>query len=185
MSRAATPAAVALALAGLLAAGATPTGAQDDTAKATVLDVRAKVLDLERKVTSQGGDVARTDAGREVRVALATDVLFAFGSAELGAKARRVLEEAAKTLDDEARGRVLVVGHTDNRGGTAYNQRLSVRRARAVQAELEDLIDAAEVDLVARGRGESQPTAPNEKENGRDNPEGRRLNRRVEVRFRR
>ena len=71
-----------------------------------------------------------------MRVALATDVLFAFGSATLSSKAREVLEEAAATIDADARGQVLVVGHTDSRGETAYNQRLSVRRARAVQAEL-------------------------------------------------
>ena len=35
--------------------------------------------------------------------------------------------------------------------------------------------------LIAKGYGEAQPVADNQKPNGEDNPEGRAKNRRVEV----
>jgi outer membrane protein OmpA-like peptidoglycan-associated protein len=33
------------------------------------------------------------------------------------------------------------------------------------------------------GKGESEPVAPNENDDGSDNPDGRALNRRVEIRY--
>jgi outer membrane protein OmpA-like peptidoglycan-associated protein len=38
--------------------------------------------------------------------------------------------------------------------------------------------------LDAVGKGESQPIAPNTKPNGKDNPEGRAMNRRAELKVR-
>lgn len=75
-----------------------------------------------------------------------------------------------------------VEGHTDNKGAPGFNRRLSLRRAQAVKRALGRLVrgDAA---FVVRGRGEAAPVAPNEKKHGEDNPAGRQLNRRVEVRF--
>lgn len=70
---------------------------------------------------------------------------------------------------------ILIAGHTDSVGTDAYNQKLSERRANAVRDALikQHGIDAKR--LVARGYGESQPIATN------DTPEGRQLNRRVEL----
>jgi outer membrane protein OmpA-like peptidoglycan-associated protein len=71
-------------------------------------------------------------------------------------------------------------GHTDSKGGTRYNQRLSERRAMEVVKYLISRGAKAE-QLVAKGYGESQPLAPNASEaDGVDHPEGRRLNRRTE-----
>jgi outer membrane protein OmpA-like peptidoglycan-associated protein len=169
-------AAAALGLAGMAAAQ------DEDAATGKVLDLRAKVLDLERKVTSQGGAVARIDKGREVRVGLSADVLFAFDSARLTRRSRKALAEAASTVDREAGGVVRVEGHTDSKGSHGYNQRLSERRARSVERALSRLVDAR-VSFRVRGIGEREPVAPNTKKDGSDNPAGRRLNRRVEVRF--
>jgi OOP family OmpA-OmpF porin len=69
-------------------------------------------------------------------------------------------------------------GHTDAKGSDAYNQDLSERRAQAVVAALRQRGVAH--DASARGYGESQPVAPNEVD-GKDNPGGRQLNRRVEI----
>jgi OmpA-OmpF porin, OOP family len=181
MIRARATAAVGAAAAVLGLAGAA--AAQDDeAATGKVLDLRVKILDLERKVTSQGGAVARRDEGREVRVGLSADVLFAFNSARLTGRSRKALSEAAAAVDREAGGVVRVEGHTDSKGSNAYNQRLSERRARSVERALSRLVDA-DVSFRVSGRGESDPVAPNQKKDGADNPAGRRLNRRVEVRF--
>ena len=181
MSRAGATAALVVTAALLGLAGAA--AAQDeDAATGKVLDLRAKVLDLERKVTSQGGAVARTDQGRQVRVGLSADVLFAFNSARLTSRSQKALREAAAAVDREAGGVVRVEGHTDSKGGNAYNRRLSEQRARAVERELSKLVEA-DVTYKVRGRGESAPVAPNAKKDGSDNPAGRRLNRRVEIRY--
>lgn len=72
-------------------------------------------------------------------------------------------------------------GHTDSKGTEQYNQKLSERRADAV---MHYLIKEGGVDktrISAKGYGETRPIAPNKTEDGKDNPEGRAENRRVEV----
>ena len=67
-----------------------------------------------------------------------------------------------------------VVGHADSRGATAYNQGLSERRAETVKGTLASAFP--QVPITASGLGETAPIASN------DTAEGRRLNRRVEIR---
>ena len=58
--------------------------------------------------------------------------------------------------------RIEVNGYTDLSGTTAYNQRLSVRRARRVEAELvRDGVAAGEITI--HGFGESNPLVPTAK----------------------
>ena len=93
-----------------------------------------------------------------------------------------VLDEAAKALSQPPCDKVNVVieGHTDSIGSDAYNQRLSERRAKAVfNYFLKKGISADRMKTV--GYGESRPKASNTKPNGKDNPEGRAINRRVEI----
>jgi outer membrane protein OmpA-like peptidoglycan-associated protein len=67
-----------------------------------------------------------------------------------------------------------VAGHTDNTGTVAYNQGLSERRAMAVERYLE--ADGVVPERIyATGLGQNQPVASNA------TPEGRRLNRRVDI----
>jgi len=66
-----------------------------------------------------------------------------------------------------------VVGHTDSRGTEDYNQQLSVARASSVEAFLAAAYP--NVAISSSGQGESSPVATN------STPEGRQLNRRVEV----
>lgn len=71
---------------------------------------------------------------------------------------------------------VEIGGHTDNIGPDAANQRLSQQRAEAVREWLAE--NGIEIDRMrAKGYGESRPITSNETE------EGRRMNRRVEIRF--
>ena len=65
-------------------------------------------------------------------------------------------------------------------GAELYNQALSERRARSVSTLLADY-GIAEALIVWKGYGSRFPTAPNENEDGSDNPEGRAHNRRVEI----
>lgn len=119
--------------------------------------------------------------GDQLEVTLATDVLFEFNSATLAPSARDSLTALAPRLARSVTsGVVTIVGHTDSIGTEAANQALSEARAQAVR----DVIAAARPDLrfQVSGRGVREPVAPNQVA-GRDNPDGRARNRRVEITF--
>jgi outer membrane protein OmpA-like peptidoglycan-associated protein len=69
---------------------------------------------------------------------------------------------------------IKVIGHTDSVGSDEYNQALSERRASSVAAYLLSQ-GIAPSKLTSEGKGESQPLADNETD------EGRAKNRRVEL----
>ncbi len=75
-----------------------------------------------------------------------------------------------------------IIGHTDEIGPTSYNLQLSRNRARTV---LDYLIDNGihETRLKSKGVGEIVAIVFNTLEDGTDNPERRKLNRRVEFRI--
>ena len=77
--------------------------------------------------------------------------------------------------------KVKLEGHTDSKGTEEYNQKLSERRAEAVRQYLikEGAVEKAMISTT--GYGELRPIAPNTTKDGKDNPEGRAENRRVEV----
>lgn len=85
-----------------------------------------------------------------------------------------VLDRVAASLADWPDIRVEVGGHTDSRGETGYNLRLSEKRAKAVIDYLVSKgIDAAR--MTSKGYGESKSIADN------NTSEGRARNRRVEL----
>jgi len=106
-------------------------------------------------------------------------VNFDYDKANIKAEFAPVLDEAAQTLKDNPEINVRIEGHTDSIGSDSYNQRLSERRAQAVKAYLVSRGVAAS-RLSTEGKGESEPIADNMR-NGRDNPEGRAMNRRAEL----
>lgn len=124
--------------------------------------------------------------GEQETVALRTDVLFGFDEAELSAEAAAVLDEVVaetRRRADPGGPPIRIEGHTDDRGADDYNQRLSLRRAQAVRDYLADRLGAGYAYQVT-GKGEREPVARNTGPDGRDNPEGRARNRRVEVSYR-
>lgn len=84
------------------------------------------------------------------------------------------LNRVVKFLKDYPTVKVEIGGHTDNVGSQAYNQNLSLTRARATMNYLiKNGIAASRLKAV--GYAFSQPIAPN------DTPEGRSNNRRTEI----
>ena len=70
--------------------------------------------------------------------------------------------------------KILIIGHTDSKGTDAYNNALGMRRAVAVRDKLLEFgLDPARI-VGVESRGESQPIAPN------DTDEGRFQNRRIQ-----
>jgi OOP family OmpA-OmpF porin len=91
-----------------------------------------------------------------------------------------VLDEGVQTLTKRPNIKVIIEGHTDSMGTVPYNQKLSERRAHAVYNYFNKKgISADRMKTI--GYGELKPKASNTTPNGRDNPEGRAMNRRVEL----
>lgn len=127
--------------------------------------------ELRRDLTTNGVSVVNN--GNNLVVTMPQDVLFATDSAVVRADLQRDLQTLAGSLNRYPNTTVQVVGHTDNTGTAAYNQRLSTQRADAVG----QILIAAGVPssrIVTVGRGEDQPVASNL------TTEGRAQNRRVE-----
>jgi outer membrane protein OmpA-like peptidoglycan-associated protein len=108
---------------------------------------------------------------------------FDFDSWQLKSTARDILEQAGEYVKRHWNGIMLVhvVGHSDSIGSVPYNQLLSEKRAQAVAKWLRDNNYVPEQRLNPVGFGETKPRAPNRHPDGRDYPQGRELNRRVEI----
>lgn len=83
-------------------------------------------------------------------------IYYDFNRATIRAEAREDLDALYATLEDNPEIIVEIGSHTDARGTTAYNERLSQRRAEAVVRYLEQR-GVARQRLVPRGYGETQP----------------------------
>lgn len=156
----------------------------DVQAAAKAALARAKVLNI---VGATGGiegllqDLGARVTGREIRIALAADVLFDFDSSTLRPAASETLHKVAEVLRQSGRSPVSIEGHTDAKGADAYNQTLSERRADSVRQWLVNPGGIAASRMTIAGWGKRRPVAPNTKPDGSDDPEGRQKNRRVEI----
>ncbi|WP_370010638.1 OmpA family protein [Nocardiopsis sp. LDBS0036] len=108
-------------------------------------------------------------------------MLFDFDSAELRDSAETVLDEVAERRPDRT-APITVIGHTDSKGSDSYNDDLSLRRSRAVAAEL---TARGFTDVTAHGRGSREPSCTGDyDDNGRLlDPVCARENRRVVLEY--
>ena len=106
-------------------------------------------------------------------------MLFQFNESTLTKGAKDTLGVAVRYLKDHGDVRVEIQGNTDSKGSDEYNMKLGMRRAESVKAFLGT--QGISSDRVStRSFGETQPVADNTL-NGKDNPAGRALNRRVVI----
>ena len=105
-----------------------------------------------------GDPASRIRALNEAFRAAAQDtVTFDFNRTALDGSARAALDQQVKWLKANPAVRMTVVGHADKVGSDAYNDRLGLRRARAVVAYLaRHGISSGRLDAV-ESRGESEP----------------------------
>ena len=101
--------------------------------------------------------------------------LFDSGKFVLKAGSTKMLVNSLVGIKAKPGWLIVVSGHTDNTGTPQLNQTLSLKRAEAVRNWMRDTGDVPESCFAVQGYGESRPVATN------DTPEGRALNRRVEI----
>ncbi|MBQ9340554.1 MAG: OmpA family protein [Paludibacteraceae bacterium] len=104
------------------------------------------------------------------------NMFFATNKTQILPESEEALQTLYEYLTDEQNvgRRIRIVGHTDNVGKDAANQRLSEGRANAIRNELINRgIEPARIE--AEGKGEKEPVDTNDTEEGRAN------NRRVEI----
>jgi outer membrane protein OmpA-like peptidoglycan-associated protein len=130
-----------------------------------------KTLAAER---SNGAIQIEKMPGDVLRVTMTEQTAFEFDSAQIKTGFTPTMDKISNVVNRYGKTHLTVVGHTDNVGSDQYNQRLSEQRAQAVTSYFGNRGVIPE-RLAADGKGESAPRANNA------TPEGRRLNRRVEV----
>ena len=101
-------------------------------------------------------------------------IFFESGKSDILPTSREALLEIKRSLTNNA-SNYYVVGHADDSGSAAVNDRLSLQRAQAVIRYLQNELNSDVSHVEARGVGALAPKASNATE------EGRRLNRRVEL----
>lgn len=101
--------------------------------------------------------------------------LFDSGKSDLKTGSTKWLVNSLVGIKAKPGWLIVVSGHTDNTGNPKLNQTLSLKRAEAVRDWMRDTGDVPESCFAVQGYGESRPIATN------DTPDGRSLNRRVEI----
>ena len=132
------------------------------------MDQKAKEI----QQTVAGATVTREGEG--LVVTFESGLLFDFDSDQLREASKENLTNLANSLSKFGDSKLLLVGHTDNKGTESYNLDLSRRRASAVASYLISR-GVPSARIATSGRGETEPIAPN------DTDADRQKNRRVEV----
>jgi outer membrane protein OmpA-like peptidoglycan-associated protein len=109
-----------------------------------------------------------------VLVTMTSQTAFDTDSADIKPAFHSTLDKLADVVVRYGKTTLTVVGHTDDLGSNAYNQKLSERRALSVAQFLESR-RVNGMRLATAGRGELDPVASNASESGRQ------ANRRVEI----
>lgn len=135
----------------------------------------ARIEDITNPTDDLNGNESVDESAKKKAIRLNSDVLFALNKAKLSSKAKSILADVAKDIDNSKATVIKVDGYTDNTGDDAINNPLSRRRAEAVAAELKALVTRPGVTYQTAGHGSSDPVAKN------DSAAGRQKNRRVTV----
>jgi outer membrane protein OmpA-like peptidoglycan-associated protein len=108
------------------------------------------------------------------------NIFFDFDKATLRPLSNVEIKNLVTIMRANPTMKVEISGHTDSKGNDAYNKKLSEERAQVVVNKL--IENGISVDrFKAKGYGENTPSVSNTTPTGKDNPEGRQLNRRVEL----
>ena len=139
------------------------------------------VLDLDDMCPNEPGPASNKGCPLKPSLVVVTDkeikilqqIHFQFDKDKIRPESFKILDAVVEALRFYPKIRIEVQGHTDNKGGAAYNKNLSDRRAAAVLKYLvAHGVDASR--LVSHGYGMEKPLVDN------DSDQNRALNRRVQ-----
>jgi outer membrane protein OmpA-like peptidoglycan-associated protein/tetratricopeptide (TPR) repeat protein len=137
------------------------------------------------------GEVKRTDPDDDVEVTIYLDevsvsnpfsvsnIYYDFDQSTLRPESIASLDTLANFLKDNPSLSVEIYSYTDGKGDNPYNKKLSQDRAQSVLEYLKG-VGIESRRMVAKALGKDNPAAPNTTAGGKDNPEGRQLNRRTQ-----
>ena len=149
----------------------------------TTQEIKSKVNDLEREL---GKLYDKIDGAKGMGTAenpwVIQGVNFAFNKTSVIDESLPILRSVLVKLIAHYNdwNELKIDGHTDAIGTDDYNYDLALRRAEAIKKFFIDN-GLGEKRFVIESFGSRKPVAPNTTPDGRDNPEGRQENRRVEV----
>lgn len=123
---------------------------------------------------SASASASASDAALAMRERI---VYFDFDSFVIRTEARPIIEAQGRRLRADAKLRVALEGHTDDRGGREYNLGLGQKRAEAVRKAL-SLMGVADSQMEAVSFGKEKPAVPGNTEAAMQE------NRRVEINYR-
>lgn len=166
----------ALANMGMLLASLEVDGLNADKIAGMDLDLARDPNDENTHALCPGEPVLPPDPYAE-EVVIELGVEFEFDSAVIASSYDSEIGAAATAMRDHPDVRAVVEGHTDSVGTEQYNQSLSQRRADSVRVMFVDKNGVNPTQISAVGKGESEPVASN------DTEEGRARNRRVELKM--
>lgn len=144
-----------------------------DTAKVDSVPPVSKVDTIEKVVEREEDELLPGD--------LLKTVLHDFDKAAHSSSSGINIDDVIRILKENPWLVISIESHTDSKGSDEYNMKLSERRAASCQTYLiRKAISGRRVKV--KYFGEENPVEPNTTKGGKDNPEGRRLNRRTEFR---
>lgn len=134
-----------------------------DTRMRAILDAAAQIPGAEARLEARGAVITLRD-------------LFAAGKRDILPERQLAVQLAARVAKDQPAFKLIVEGHTDNRGGKTQNLEVSRDRAQAVAGFMMGQgVDGQRI--TALGRGDDEPIADN------STADGRAQNRRVDIVF--
>jgi outer membrane protein OmpA-like peptidoglycan-associated protein len=156
---------------------------QADSVKKEIYSENERHAYLERKVSLYRRNpppvlsLPKTEEKKKQRVdtLVIPDIFFATARYELTAASHYLLDSFASQLKLPEIDSMIVEGHTDSIGKLAYNETLSLNRASSVKNYLSGKVAGLDAMTTPRGFAYLRPVASNR------TPEGRQMNRRVEI----
>lgn len=96
--------------------------------------------------------IGESSAGAATETLGLLTVFFDYDSFLLAPQSRDILDKNARFLRQNPKARIVLAGHSDERGSDSYNIALGEKRAAAVRSYLIELgIDASRLDVVSYG----------------------------------
>jgi outer membrane protein OmpA-like peptidoglycan-associated protein len=116
--------------------------------------------------TAGTGTVVTQTQDNQLKLSIPSDISFDTGQHAIQPRLMPILDQFAQGLNQQPSMEVRIVGHTDNTGGDAVNNPLSVNRANSARDYLVSR-GVAPARITIDGRGSHEPIADNSTETGR------------------